>query len=79
MKNTELIKDYINLLKNDIERIEEKQEIILEALEKQELKLIKNKKFNDMFGLDIGGCPTCLEENVEGSNYCSECGQALKW
>lgn len=82
-------KDIIDDLKhckevgNIIFQIPEDERIIdtlIEALEKQVAKKVKNKKESDFFGY-TAHCPNCKITIVSSfnSNGCGHCGQKLNW
>jgi len=55
----------------------------IEVLEKQEPQLIKGIRSYDSFDRTLlkGACPVCDTHlnNMDYTNYCEECGQAIKW
>lgn len=70
--------------KEQIDMIEERYDLAIEALEKQLPKKVENLTgYRDLYGHLIfykGFCPSCgFVVNSGKNNYCNACGQKLDW
>lgn len=85
-KESEALNYLVNLAvvgnkENNREKVFTSEEIILQALKRNELIKIKTKRVKvsiDDYRID-DYCPTCDEELYTTSNYCPHCGQKLDW
>ena len=70
------------ILKEQIDMIEERYDLAIEALEKQLPKKPKEEKNDYTFKLGefrVGKCPNCLSEASDWFDICIDCGQKLDW
>ena len=77
----EILRERIDIIKHDwsLVKYQKALERAVKALKKQIPKKVTSASNGDK--LRFGTCPSCNKRisNVEGGNYCQNCGNAIDW